>query len=281
MSAAGVAALDPARGRIVGWVAPQGGRPAKVRLLLDGAVVAETIAARNRKPIAAPALASSPPSPNCWFELRLPRGARGTALSVEAGGAAILNETVENDRALARYREGTEMADSLSLEDLRFRGGSFSARLRAPAGGAAPDIALRVLGDPVGRAKLSAVSDGIWDLVAPVPRETLSEGVTTIEFVAGDGSVLAVYPIRAGAPPEGDVKGELASLRAELDQLKRSVREALAGGVIRRDERPLIVAEALTEMDALLELRARAARGAKRKVETDDWEDDDSWEIVE
>lgn len=281
MTAAGAAALDPARGRIFGWAAPRGGRPARVRLLLDGVVVAETVAAWSRKPIAAAALAPSPPAPGCWFEMRLPRGARGTEVRVETAGHVILSETVEDDRALARYTEGSEMADSLSLEDLRFRAGVFSARLKAPIDAPTPDIALRVQGETVGRAKLSLLEDGVWALSAAAPSAALSEGMTTIEFVAADGSALGAYPIRAGAPPEGDVRSELANLRVELDQLKRSVREALAGGVIRRDERRLIVAEALTEVDALLELRARAARAPARVAEPDDWEDDEPWEVAE
>ena len=71
-----------------------------------------------------------------------------------------------------------------------------------------------------------------------------------------------------------------ASLRAELDQLKRAFRQTMAGGVIGRDERPMIVAEALAQVDHLLEMRDRLDMRQSAMAADDLWVDDDAnWDI--
>lgn len=64
----------------------------------------------------------------------------------------------------------------------------------------------------------------------------------------------------------------MASLRAELDQLKKAFRGTLAGGVIAKDERPMILAELLTHVDNLLEARDRVRK--MDVIEPDEDEDD-------
>ena len=86
--------------------------------------------------------------------------------------------------------------------------------------------------------------------------------------------------LAAGAALAGDIAAEVESLRAEMDQLKRAFRQALAGGVISRDERPMIVAEALVQVDHLLEMRDRLDMRQSAMAPDELWSDDDaSWDI--
>ena len=90
----------------------------------------------------------------------------------------------------------------------------------------------------------------------------------------------ARLPIASGAALASDLAAEVASLRAELDQLKRAFRAEIAGGVIRRDERPMIVAEALTQVDHLLEMRDRADRRQDALKGDEIWDEDDPiWDV--
>ncbi|MEO0360087.1 MAG: hypothetical protein AAF322_03215 [Pseudomonadota bacterium] len=148
------------------------------------------------------------------------------------------------------------------LDDLTLSGGVFRARLRGEEAPSPPRITLLIRGEAVGEAAVVETPDG-WRLEAEAPAEAIGDGVAAIVFAAEDGSILARYPIAAGAALAEDLAAELASLRAELDQLKRAFRAELGAGALRRDERPLIVAEALDEVEALLAARDRAARSRR------------------
>lgn len=282
------AALDPAGGRIIGFALSAGGRPARARLLLDGAPMAEIVAAMSAVRLGAAGFAAlgAPPTAACAFEARLPKTAAGRLLVVEAlapgaAAATVLTHEFDDPRALARYREGAVMADSATISNLRLRGGVFRARLEAP-GGAAPEIALKLRGETRATADCAPRGGGVFDLAVAAPAEMFDDGVLVAEFAAADGSVLARYPVAAGVALPGDLAAEVGALRAELDLLKRAFREAMAGGVLRRDERPMIVAEALAEVDHLLEMRDRADSRAARAAPVDDgWDDDGAWEVDE
>ena len=117
-------------------------------------------------------------------------------------------------------------------------------------------------------------------MTATVPGGLLADGVMVVEFRLADGSALARYPLAAGAALAGDIAAEVESLRAEMDQLKRAFRQAMAGGVISRDERPMIVAEALVQVDHLLEMRDRLDMRQSAMAPDELWSDDDaSWDI--
>ncbi|MEM7525538.1 MAG: hypothetical protein AAF360_17630, partial [Pseudomonadota bacterium] len=262
----------------------------RVRALVDGEAATTVIAVGPPERLGAAGIAGLGPPPDamCAFAFRLPQTARGQALTIEAIGdrgrvdAVLLTTAFETPEAAARYREGSVMSDSVTMEGLRFQSGVFRARMRVHGGGSAPEVSLRVRGETVSKAVVKGGADGLFDLTAEAPLSVLGDGVSMIEFALADGSTLGRYPVAAGAALVDDLASEVASLRAELDQLKRAFRDAMAGGVISRDERPLIVAEALTEVDALLEMRDRADNASSRVAETTDWEDDAApWDVDE
>ncbi len=263
----GEARLDPVRGEIVGRAVPAAGRPARVVAALDGRIAVERLAV----------------GAGGAFAFRLPREVAGRRLTVAVEGETLLEAEFAGEGALARYREGSEMADFLRIERLRFSAGRFRAEVVAAGEGPAPEIALRLRGEVLAQAKLAPKGPGRWSLDVEAPAAAFGEGVAILEFAAEDGSRLAAYPLAAGAALEGDLVAEVASLRAELDLLKQAFREAMAGGVLTRSERPLIVAEALAEVDALLEMRDRAERAAIRAAAAaaDDDEEEPLWDVRE
>lgn len=277
------AILDPDAGRIAGFVAASGGRPGRARFLLDGDVVHEVIAVSPITALSPQTLAAigPPPTAFCAFSARLPadllaRADQGADLKVEAAGDAILSARFPNRAALSRYVEGCVMSDSAEMTITRIRAGVFTGRLTIAGGGGAPQVALYLRGEMLGLASLTLSGDGVFALSATLPAEAIGDGVAVIEFRIGD-ETLATYPISAGEALATDLTAEVASLRAELDQLKKAFRETLAGGVIAKDERPMILAELLTHVDNLLEARDRVRRIDPPDIE----EEDEDWHITE
>lgn len=277
------AALDPDAGRIAGFVAAANGRPGRARFLLGGEVVHEVIAVSPISALSQNTLAElgPPPSAFCAFSARLPadllaRADEGAELTVEAAGAALLSTQIPNRATLARYVEGCVMSDSAELRITRFRAGVFTCRLTLAGGGAPPDVTLHLKGETLTNAKAEPAGEGAYTLTAALPAHAIGDGVSVIEFRVGD-ETLARYPVSAGEALASDLTAEVASLRAELDQLKKAFRETLAGGVIAKDERPMILAEMLTHVDNLLEARDRV-----RKVDAIDGDtEEDDWNITE
>ena len=281
------AALDPDAGRIAGFVAARDGKPGRARFILGGEVAHEVIAVSPISALSADVLAQTglPPSAFCAFSARLPadllsRADDGAELRVEAAGgavgdAAILSSHFPSRAALARYVEGCVMSDSAQIRITRFQAGVFTGRLTIAGGGATPDVTLYLRGEAIAAATLEG-GGGDFALTAALPISAIGDGVSVVEFRIGD-ETLARYPISAGEALATDLTAEVASLRAELDQLKKAFRETLAGGVIARDERPMILAELLTHVDNLLEMRDRV-----RKVDAIEGEDEeDDWNITE
>lgn len=276
------AALDPDAGRIAGFVAAADGKPGRARFFLGGEVAHEVIAVSPISALSDDVLAriGLPPSAFCAFSARLPadllaRADEGAELRVEAAGNAILANHFPSRAALARYVEGCVMSDSAEIRITRFQAGVFTGRLTIAGGGATPEVTLYLRGEAIAAATLEGAS-GDYALTAALPISAIGDGVSVVEFRIGD-EVLARYPISAGEALATDLTAEVASLRAELDQLKKAFRETLAGGVIAKDERPMILAELLTHVDNLLEVRDRV-----RKVDAIDGEDEeDDWNITE
>ncbi len=284
------AALDPDAGRIAGFVAARGGKPGRARFILGGEVAHEVIAVSPISVLSAEVLAETglPPSAFCAFSARLPadlltRADGGAELRVEAsgleGGAAILTSHFPSRAAMARYVEGCVMSDSSQLRITRFQAGVFTGRLTIEGGGATPNVALYLRGEAIATATLEGGGNddaGDFTLTASLPISAIGDGVSVVEFRIGD-ETLARYPISAGEALATDLTAEVASLRAELDQLKKAFRETLAGGVIAKDERPMILAELLTHVDNLLEVRDRVRRVDAIEGE----EEEDDWNITE
>ncbi len=280
------AALDPDAGRIAGFVAAAGGKPGRARFILGGEVAHEVIAVSPVSALSAHVIAKTglPPSAFCAFSARLPadllaRADEGVELRVEAAGDAILTNQFPSRAALARYVEGCVMSDSAQIRITRFQAGVFTGRLTIAGGGATPNVALYLRGDAIATATLEGGGNddaGDFTLTASLPISAIGDGVSVVEFRIGD-ETLARYPISAGEALATDLTAEVASLRAELDQLKKAFRETLAGGVIAKDERPMILAELLTHVDNLLEVRDRT-----RQVDAIDGDDEeDDWNITE
>lgn len=285
MSGAMIAAacLDADGGRIVGYAL---GAPARITLALDGVPARQVLAVCpfETLPDAALTAIGPPPTANCAFEAKLPAGDAGARLDVWACAARgreeqlVFTHQFASPDDAARYREGAIMSDHVRLDDLRFQSGVFTALVTVKGGGE-PKIDLTVRGEAVAEARLDAGGDGAFRMTATVPARIFGDGVATVSFTLADGAVIARYPVAAGSALLGDLAADVASLRVEVDQLKSALREALGGGVLRRDERSMIVAEALAQVDDLLEMRDRAER-AHQRAEATDWEDDaGAWEI--
>jgi len=286
IAAQAAAALDPDAGRIAGFVAARDGKPGRARFILGGEVAHEVIAVSPVSALSADVLAETglPPSAFCAFSARLPadlltRADQGAELRVEApgvnGAAAILTCHFPTRATLARYVEGCVMSDSAQIRITRFQAGVFTGRLTLAGGGATPEVALYLRGEAIAAATLAG-RDGDYALTAALPISAIGDGVSVVEFRIGD-ETLARYPISAGEALATDLTAEVASLRAELDQLKKAFRETLAGGVIAKDERPMILAELLTHVDNLLEARDRV-----RQVDAiEGVDEEDDWNIPE
>lgn len=282
------AALDTASGRVIGYALGNGVRAAQVELALDGRPVAKQLALMHVDQLGADmvGLIGAPPTGICGFAFKIPMNASGTHLTVstrqgrQTGNTILLDKTFDAPSAMARFREGAIMSDSVLIDLIRLHQGVLRAEVTSPGAVDAPKIALRLRGDILTEARLISRGAGVWDLAADLPTGVLGDGVVVLELTLPDGSVAASYPIAAGAALIGDLASEVASLRAELDQLKRSFRGAMAAGVLTRDERPMIVAEALTQVDHLLELRDRRELVAKREAQATDWDEDGAaWEL--
>jgi len=118
------------------------------------------------------------------------------------------------------------------FEDLGLRGGTWEGSLaRAAAPGR---IVLVHLGQVVGQADIAQLAEGRWRVAVRLPLDRLTGGLTTFQLIeaGGEGAMgrrLAVLPILAGQPLEGDLRAELSLMRAEIDLLKRELRRIGAG----------------------------------------------------
>ncbi|MFN3294622.1 MAG: hypothetical protein ACK414_14420 [Gemmobacter sp.] len=108
---------------------------------------------------------------------------------------------------------------TLKLEQGRIAAGVWEAVLT----GAAEAVPVEVLagGRAVDGVEVRPLPDGRHALCVPIPAWALNEGVQVFLVQAG-GAVLGRFTLIAGEAAEGDIRAELALLRAELDLLKRA-----------------------------------------------------------
>lgn len=108
---------------------------------------------------------------------------------------------------------------ALTLEPGRIAGGVWEAALS----GAAEAVPVEVLtgGRAVEGVEVRPLPDGRLALRVPIPAWALNEGVQVFLVQAG-GAVLGQFTLIAGEAAAGDIRAELALLRAELDLLKRA-----------------------------------------------------------
>lgn len=113
----------------------------------------------------------------------------------------------------------------LTLTEIRLRNGIWEGRL-AGAAGAAPDIQVTHLGQPIDGVELAeGEAPGLWTLLITIPPQAISDGVQTFLIVDGaDHRTLGRFTLIAGDAAAGDLRAEVDLLRAELDMLKRAFR---------------------------------------------------------
>ncbi len=99
--------------------------------------------------------------------------------------------------------------------------GVWEARLMAST---APEITVTCRGDAIEAAEVAEEGEGVWRLRVPIPPESLSDGVQSYVVANGSGDVLGHFEILAGAELNGDLRAEIALLRAEVDLLKGAFR---------------------------------------------------------
>lgn len=128
------------------------------------------------------------------------------------------------------------MSSEPKLEPLGLEAGIWRGRITGPA--TLPTVEVSHRGNPLIGVEVApetgdegggkAGGKG-WIVSVPVPSNTLSDGVQTFLVAEPGGPALGCFAIMAGAPPEPDLRSELALLRAELEVLKRAFRRRMGG----------------------------------------------------
>lgn len=128
-------------------------------------------------------------------------------------------------------KDGKVTARTAEITASRLRAGTWEARLAFP-GGEAPAIDLWHADRRIGSVTVAGDErPGEWLLSAPIPAETISDGVQTFLLRdATSGETLAHFSILAGAALDHDIRAEMDLIRAELDLLKRAFRRHCAEG---------------------------------------------------
>lgn len=117
------------------------------------------------------------------------------------------------------------------LEKTRFAAGIWTGRLTSSVPATAPpDLTLVQDGTEGAPPQVTAAAGApdTWEVRVEIPVTALSEGVSV--FLITDrpsGTVLAQLPILAGEALADDLRGEVALLRAELDQLRGAFQSAM------------------------------------------------------
>lgn len=259
MSAAG---LDPAGGRICGYVSQGSARPGWIEVLLEGEPVGRLVAVLPKASLApVPELAAAvPPGARC-FALALPRRAvrhralpATLGLQLTDGGEIFFSHRFDDAATLEIYTEGARMESRFSVEIVGLAGGTLEGTLLRHADGADwPALAVQLGGREVTSATLGESEGHRRPFSAPLPATLLSDGVQVLEIVAGkERAVLARYPLAAGDAASATLAAEVAMLRAELDELRRAAFAAASEPALPAADRPLIVAELAGHVEALL-----------------------------
>ncbi|MEE2860579.1 MAG: hypothetical protein ACU0DH_07115 [Paracoccus sp. (in: a-proteobacteria)] len=124
----------------------------------------------------------------------------------------------------------------LTFEDHGVRGGIWRGCLR---GDQAPSrVVLVQHGEILAEVVPVAERKDAWHLALPLPAEVLTSGVQTLllklddgapgEDARPDGQVLARLALMAGRALDADLMAEVATLRAELELVKRELRRFAA-----------------------------------------------------
>ena len=107
------------------------------------------------------------------------------------------------------------------------RNGIWSGRLEGAAD--APNVIATYQGIELEGLSVTPIADNLWGLELPLPLEMLSDGVHSCIISLATGEKIGAFTLIAGEVLAGDLRAEIAQLRAELDLLKTVVRRGLAG----------------------------------------------------
>lgn len=125
------------------------------------------------------------------------------------------------------------------FESFGLRAGVWSGRLTTDSPPARVMLVHR--GQVVGQPRLTAEGATAWRVDAAIPAERLEDGVTSLFLMADDGAAtpaadpapgalrLAALTLSTGRALEGDLASEIALMRAEIDLLKRELRQLARG----------------------------------------------------
>jgi len=112
------------------------------------------------------------------------------------------------------------------LTHCELRNGIWSGRLEGSAD--APNVIATYQGVEIADMSVPPISGDIWSLELPLPLEMLSDGVHSCLISFETGEKIGDFTVIAGEVLAGDLRAEIARLRAELDLLKTVVRRGLA-----------------------------------------------------
>ena len=111
----------------------------------------------------------------------------------------------------------------LTLTKTIIKAGAWNGVLTG-AGDTAPALRLMLDGEEVGQCALDRREEGGWYVRAPIPDETIADGVQTFVIADGEGAALASFVLMTDDALGDDLRAEVDLLRAELDLLKRAFR---------------------------------------------------------
>jgi len=113
----------------------------------------------------------------------------------------------------------------LELKKTQFQEGLWEGLMSGAAAPEVPELTAYWSRDAAGiEVQCGAKGDGNWLVRLAVPHAALGDGLQSFRICAADGTVLHRFEVLAGDALEGDLRAELAALRAEVDLLSTSLR---------------------------------------------------------
>lgn len=114
----------------------------------------------------------------------------------------------------------------IELTELHITDGVWHGLLRGWPGDVPPELcAFR--GEMALPAPDATAQGGDWQVTLTVPSSAISGGMQIFTITTTTGDVLAEFAVQSGRAVETNLRAEVALLRAELDMLKRVVRQHL------------------------------------------------------
>lgn len=115
--------------------------------------------------------------------------------------------------------------DGPELNALRLRGGIWEGQLSNWIGDTPPVLYLMRGPTVMAEAQLSSLEPGIWHVTIALPGALIGDGAQSFAIMAEGGSApLAQIVVIAGDVLADDLRADLATLREEVEVLKRAFR---------------------------------------------------------